>query len=309
MPIFRAKITNLIGYGEKTTKRRNAWTRDKFNVVLGGHSITIKQRKSALNVDRNRLRGGQIASSSISITKISSFEEGVTFVEDLCWLLSFATQSSVGAYEFTFDKRQVGHSVMGSYNAWRPPFGNGIGKLSDFLTQTWPAYQRLKSTRPLSAFIHMIDASDLSGGLLEMKITASMQCLEAIKSYFALTEGTRFKIIEANNGTFLDASGKEIHFEKLLKLTLQDVGMTLPASFTKIKALRNALVHRGFIRETDKIARYIFGPHSAGAMHTSMFEVMEEVQDILREYMLRLLNYKGDYWTYSSGGRAHRTII
>jgi hypothetical protein len=310
MTVFRAKIANLVGYGELVTKRGNGnWTRDKYRLKLGTHSVTIKQLKYALNVQKNKVRGKQIKTSTIFVTKILSFDDGVTFVEDLCWLLSFATQSSVAAYEFSLGSRKLVRPFMGSYNSWRPPFGSRIGKLSDFIIQTWPNYQRLKRTQPLSAFIHLIDASDISDGLLEMKITTSMQCLEAIKSYFALAEGARFNITETSDGQFVNVKQKVVTFEELLRLALHDVGMTLPSSFKKIKALRNALVHRGFIREADNVTRSIFGSLSPHAMHKAMFEVMEEVQDILREYMLRLLGYKGDYWPYSQIGNAHRTII
>jgi hypothetical protein len=143
----------------------------------------------------------------------------------------------------------------------------------------------------------MVDASDGPDTLLETQITASIQCLESIKTYFAISEGPRHKIREHKSGKFLDAHGKELHFETLLKLTLEDVGMTLPP-FKEIKRLRNALIYRGFIRGTDKITKFIFGSVPPGGMHNAMFSVMEDIQDILREYMLRLLGYKGRWCAY-----------
>jgi hypothetical protein len=89
---------------------------------------------------------------------------------------------------------------------------------------------------------------------------------------------------------------------------LQDVGMPLPPSFNQIKVLRNAMIHRGFIRETDNVTRHIFGALPPGHMHTAMFGVMEQAQDVLREYILRLLGYKGDFWTYSNEGSRHKKI-
>ena len=100
-----------------------------------------------------------------------------------------------------------------------------------------------------------------------------------------------------------------MHFEQLLKLTLQDVGMGLPSSFNEISKIRNALVHRGFIRETDNITKFIFGNAPSGGMHGAMFGVMEDAQDILREYMLRLLGYKGKWCAYSFKGELYRDLI
>jgi hypothetical protein len=309
MPMFRARIVNLPGYGEHVTRHKSGgWARDKTQLKLGDYAVTIKQRKSMLNLDGNRWRGKQFDTSTIFVSTVRSLEEGVAVVDDLCWLLSFAHSSHVQAYHYSYGKNAKGHNVQGTYNSWRPPFHSGVGKVSDFIQQAWPNYQRLKSTRPLSAFIHMIGTSDLGAGLLEAQVSASVQCLESIKSYFAICEGRRYKITEARNGTFL-LSGKEMSFEELLKLTLQDVGMTIPSAFREIKRLRNALVHRGFIRETDNITKFIFGNTPQGGMHGAMFGVMEEAQDILREYMLRLLGYKGEWCAYSFRGQLYRDII
>jgi hypothetical protein len=309
MPIFRARIVNLPGYGEHVTRRKSGgWTRDKTQLTLGKHAVTIKQRRSALKMDGSEWRGKQFHTSTIFVSKVSSLEEGVTIVEDLCWLLSFANSSHIQAYHYSYGKRATAHGAGGTYNHWRTPFHSGVGKISDFIQQAWPNYQRLKTSRPLSAFIHMIVASDIGGGgLLEAQASASVQCLESIKSYFALSEGARYKIIEKANGTFWRGN-TEMHFGDLLKLTLQDVGMKLPSSFDTIRRLRNALIHRGFIRETDNVTRFIFRNVPAGGMHTAMFAVMEDAQDILREYMLRLLGYKGSWCAYSHKGELYREI-
>jgi hypothetical protein len=309
MPIFRARIVNLPGYGEHVTRHKNGgWTRDKTQLKLGDYAVTIKQRKSALKSDGSKSRGKQLDTSTIFVSKVRSLEEGAAVVDDLCWLLSFAHSSHIQAYDYSYGKNAKGHGVQGTYNHWRPPFHSGVGKVSDFVQQAWPNYQKLKSTRPLPAFIHMIGASDLGGGLLEAQVSASVQCLESIKSYFAISEGARYKITEAKNGTFW-FGGKEMRFEQLLKLTVQDVGMTVPSSFKEIKRLRNALVHRGFIRETDNITKFIFGNAPPGGMHNAMFGVMEDAQDILREYMLRLLGYKGKWCAYSFKGELYRNLI
>jgi hypothetical protein len=308
MPVFRARIVNLPGYGRKVTHHKSGGcTRDKTQLKLGEYAVLIKQRKSALNFDANKWRGKQHDTSTIFVSKVRSLEEGAVIVDDLCWLLSFAHSSHVQAYHYSYGKNAKFHGVQGTFNQWRPPFHSGVGEVSEFVEQAWPNYQKLKSSRPLPAFIHMIGASDLGGGLLEAQVSASVQCLESIKSYFAMTEGARYNITEKKDGTFWQA-GKKMEFEQLLKLTLQDVGMTVPSSFKVIKRLRNALVHRGFIRETDKITKFIFGNSPPGGMHTAMFGVMEDAQDILREYILRLLGYKGKWCAYNFKGELYREI-
>jgi hypothetical protein len=307
--MFKAKLANLVGYGEeRTTQRDGSWAVDKYQFKLGDHVVTIKQHKSVWHLGKPEARGRLVPSSSVSVTKIGSLEEGTKLVQDLCRLLSFATHSQVVGYEFELGLEKRWPGATGTYNAWRPPFGNGVGIISDFVEQAWPQYQKYKETRAISALIHMIVRSDTAGTVLETQITSSVQCLEALKSYFALSEGHRYGIKEAKDGSFVDAAKEQVSFAELLKLTLGDVGMSLPGDFQRIKRLRNALIHRGFIRETDRVTKFIFGPLLPGAMHTAMFEVMEEIEDALREYILRLLGYKGGYWTYSNSGSSHKVI-
>jgi hypothetical protein len=244
-------------------------------------------------------RGRLVESSTVRITGIKTFEEGVDFAEDLCALISFARHTRVAPYEFKFGNRKRGHGISAGCNAWRPPLGSGVGKLTDFLAQTWPAYRKLKQPRALAHLFHLLTMSDAEGTVLETKVTISVQCLESIKSYFALTEGARFNIRETAEGKFVDAKGNDVSYRKLLTYTLQDVGMPLPKTFDRIAKLRNALIHRGFIRETDAVTRHTFGTLTSGAMHTAIFETMEHVQDMVREFVLRLLNYKGPFLLYS----------
>jgi len=290
----------LIGWGEVTTRRGEAGTRNKFKLKLAGHAVTIVQRARVLNMRVNAARGKLVKSYTVRVSGIKTYEEGRELVEDLCALLSFARHTRIAAYEYRFGNRRTFHPILAACNQFRPPFSGGAVKLSDFVIQTWPTYRAQKQPRALGGLIHMITLTDADGTVLETKVTMAMQCLESIKTYFALAEGPRFGIRETMEGRFIDARGKEASFRDLLSHALRDVDMTLPASFTRIVRLRNALIHRGFIREADRVTRYIFGPLTRGAMHQVIFETMEEVQDIAREFVLRLLNYKGPFMLYSA---------
>jgi hypothetical protein len=223
--------------------------------VLDGHKIIIKQRKEVLKLTSSQARGHQIDSSVCTVAGVQTFDEGIQLVDDICWLLSFATQSSVQAYAHAAAKKKTFRGVTGVCNQWRPAFGSGIGKLSDFIVLTWPYYRQLNTTGPISAFIHMIDASDVTDGFLETKITTGMQCLESIKSYFAQSEGAKHGIREERSGRFVNARNKELTFEELLKLTLGEIGMSLPSSFEKIKRLRNALIYCANIAAITPVSR------------------------------------------------------
>src|SRR5260370_837923 len=93
---------------------------------------------------------------------------------------------------------------------------------------------------------------------IEGQVTTAVQCLESLKSYFALSEGHRFGIVETSYGSFRGPTSKrDLGFKYLLKAALNDVDMPLPSTFPIIRKLRNAIVHRGFIRESDAVTTHI----------------------------------------------------
>jgi hypothetical protein len=309
MPVFQARVVNLIGWGEQTSNRKGGgWTRNKIRLSLGPYQVTITQLRSGMPQQNAQVRGRMVDSSRINIKGVQTYEEGVQVVTDLCWLWSFAIECRVLPYWYKFGNKITGHNVNGRCNTWRPPFGNGVGTASDFVTQAWASYRAIGKARGISGLIDMLSYSVMPESTIESQATASVQCLESIKSYFAICEGKRFGVKEEPNGSFTKANGKPASFEYLLKLTLKDVGMQLPPTFDRIKRLRNAIIHRGYIRETDNVTKYIFGPLTPGAMHTAMFETVEAAQDILREFVRRILGYKGDYWLYSHSGSVSAKI-
>jgi hypothetical protein len=171
MAVFIAKIANLIGWGEVTTRRGDGWARNKFKLKLGGHPVTIVQRARVLEMSVNAARGKLIESSTVRVAGIKTYAEGLELVEDLCALLSFARHTRIAAYEYRFGNRRTDHSIVAACNQFRPPFSGGVAKLSDFVTQTWPAYRAQKQPRALGGLIHMITLTDADGTVLETKVT------------------------------------------------------------------------------------------------------------------------------------------
>ena len=222
MPVFQAKVANLIGWGEQTSKRKNGgWVRNKIRLTLGQYQVVITQLKAGMPKQRAEVRGRQVDSSRISIKGVKAFDEGVAVVTDLCWLWSFAIECRVMPYWYKFGNQARGHGVSGRCNGWRPPFGSGVGKASDFVTQVWTRYRSIDEPRGVSALIDMIGFSDMPESTIESQATASVQCLENIKSYFAICEGSRFGIKEERNGSFTK-NGRLVSFEDLITLTLKE---------------------------------------------------------------------------------------
>jgi hypothetical protein len=80
----------------------------------------------------------------------------------------------------------------------------------------------------------------------------------------------RHVINEEKDGSFTDVQRASCCFRGLLKLTLKEAGMALPANMTKIVRLRNAIMHRGFLRGTDNDVAPNFYPAAIGVWSSVM---------------------------------------
>jgi len=305
---FHAHIANLAGYGVHfSTRDDGRRVRDEYHLQLDGYSVVLKQRDEILGLRDSELAGNFVETTVASVEGIQKFEDGVTLVSTLCSLLGFAVHSRVVPYEYQFAGQSRRSSVFGQYNSWRPPF-HDAADVTRFVELAWSRFTDVRERRALDALFHMIVSSDLPSTPIEAQVTTAVQCLESIGSYFALGEATRAGIQENKRGFFLDKDDNELTFEALLGQAVTDVGMSLPPGFVTIRRLRNAIVHRGFIRENDKISTHIFGARPPGAMHHAMTDTFGTMQDIIREFILRLLGYHGRYFPYSTAGRVPSAI-
>ena len=60
----------------------------------------------------------------------------------------------------------------------------------------------------------------------------------------------------------------------------------------QIVSLRNEIIHSGLSRKS----------------HSRQMIMFERIQDLVREYIFRLLGYRGEFFTYASQGMAIRKI-
>ena len=121
------------------------------------------------------------------------------------------------------------------------------------------------------------------------------RALESLKSTFARVENIPFV-----KGHFRKLSNPPkpnprneptISFQEMLELMLGKVGIQ-NAPLAQIVNLRNDIIHNGITQQTDPTNRKIF----------------EISQDLLREYLLRLLNYQGSFFLYSNPNGARARI-
>jgi len=239
-------------------------------------------------------RGRFIESGIIDIQGVNSTSEGEIVLTDICWLLSLATMSHVIWYQYDFNGSGRGTNGDGRYNSWRPLLNYDEHEcIKNFMGAAFCKYQELKDKRNLPAVIHYLLKCDEPNQPLEISFLFTSIILESLKSTFAHQK------YEYDNSGFLIpntdkpkcGNGKKciqryLSFEELLMEMFAEVGMQ--PDLKDIKKLRNEVVHNGLSKDKG---------------YESMRSIYEGAQDIIREYLLRILGYNGSFWIYSTACR------
>ena len=286
-----AYFTNCPIVGEERTKYANRWSLDTICLNYGGFHFRIVQRFDHLGHQR-KYDNANVRTTDVYVTDVTARNlEGVhELLRDLAWLLSLATYSDVAycGYEFKHGtKLGASWSTIGHLRHFRPPFQAADGPaIRQFLQQAWPMFATLRETRKLGIVIHYILLADRHEQPVEVQLLLAFVALESLKTTYARSQGIPFIA-----GQFRKISSppkrnpkKEPYytFGELLKLMFRDVKMGKTGVKQPIK-LRNPIIHSGI----------------ASARPSTLHKMYDSVQDILREYVLRLLHYKGQFWPYT----------
>jgi len=220
------------------------------------------------------------------VSGVKSYSEGESIVKDICCLLSLASISQVVAYQYDFEGHTKIISVRGEAMYFRPLLEIHDGKLiKSYLEQVWKNYRKLKRPRKLSEVIDMLTICELPKLPLEIQLGQIFIILENLKSTYAKYSGIPF--IE---GYFrvISSPPKQnpkreptLSFKDLLEKML--IAENMNPRTKRIINLRNEIVHFGLSRKP----------------YESLRKNYEYCHDIVREYLLRILGYSGDFLIYS----------
>jgi len=122
---------------------------------------------------------------------------------------------------------------------------------------------------------------------IELKLVVLFVLLENLKHTFAVQQGYPFiKGSFRNQGATSSKPGGQKSFKCLMNEMFAAVSMSPDVS--RIIKLRNELIHSGILVLSFQEKKDIY----------------EFCQDLIREYLLRLLDYKGEYLSYSGSIKA-----
>ncbi|QEW07135.1 hypothetical protein [Nitrincola iocasae] len=296
MADLRAQLINYLGCGHEITRYGNKVIRDTLNFECDSVRVKIVQREDVITNPHSIPFGQLIVTSSAIISNVR--KEDVTSMLDIldriCWLLSFAGLSMVGrvGYEYP-DGSGLGssHAAIGEANFFRPTIDIADGKdVVGFINDCYEKYKLLESCRNLRVVIHYLVEAERRRQPLELKLIIAFTILESLKDTFARTEGIPYV-----NGFFRKVpkptKGRDsFSFGELLSMMFTRSGMK--TELKQVTALRNEIIHSGISRKS----------------YSWKSEMYDYIHDLIREYLLRLLGYRGNYLTYSSGSNERRRL-
>ena len=175
-----------------------------------------------------------------------------------------------------------------------PVIDENDGKaLKSFLTQTYEKYRQLCEVRSLDVVIELLNLAD-NKQPMELKLATVFILLENLKATYANEKGyIREKASYYKTEEDRRSGKRRLGFQKVLDNMFKDVGMTRNGNTLKdIVDLRNDIIH------------------------TAMSELSFETQwkryvscrNLIAEYLLRLLSYRGKFSLYDGSGITTKLI-
>lgn len=287
MPTHTCLLTNCLIMGEDGREHATGWTRNIISTRLGHFAVELFQARDLISgTNWASLRGKGIGTTQL----IASTERPVA-AEELELLrgavmhsLTLATGSLIGASHWENDdgeRLEASIPAAGFTNYFRPTIDTHDGAaVRSFLECCYAGYPRVSRVVNLPVAMAYYAHSLLDGDPIEIALVKSFVCLEHLKHTYATRSGYPFI-----KGRFRKhGSNKMLSFEDLLRAMLADKGMA--PVLGPLVDLRNEIIHSGL----------------SGMPYARQWELYGAAQDILQEYLLRLFDYRGYYFRYSTLG-------
>ncbi|TDP73119.1 hypothetical protein [Roseateles toxinivorans] len=295
MPDLRAHVANCLIGGETITDLgKGSFIRDTVTFTCERRKFIVTQKPEVIKGPVSQLNGQFTATTQILVQGVakSAVPKVLATIDRICWLLSFACQSKVVCYGHDYPadgKAGARKAVVGTTRVFRPVFEiRDAAVIREFIDQTYPVYTQLEQSRMLNVAIDYQLQAEREAQPTECRLIFAFVLLENLKHTYATSEGIPFV-----NGFFRVGPGPKdptISFKAMLTRMFKVVGM-MPA-LDDIVSLRNSIVHSGVSDLT----------------HKENWKAYEQVQDLVREYLLRLLGFKGSYGLYSEPNGAPAVI-
>ena len=231
-------------------------------------------------------------------------------IDDICWLLSLAQQSSVIRHSYKINNLEIESKNCTGFIINSPAYiiENRGKSIRNFIEQVYPTYKELKNPRELEVVFGYLIEINKPNLAMETKLIISYVLMEHLKRTYAeiigyLKTNTQFKhpqypdlktqphdienyepLKDEGNSFYRHKKFGKCGSTEMIKRTFEDVG--IPRTKTKsIIDKRNTMIHEGLLL-----------PFSDPEYTNQAFIDFQEVNDLFREYLLSILHYKGEYY-------------
>lgn len=266
-------VANCLIGGSERSQYASHWARDRIDLVLSRTHLTIRQKRAALPGKHSDLAGKSVHTTDIEFHDLpkAKVKAAERIADDVCWLLSLATLSPVRPFSYYCGRYGRSQGVTYRAQVFRPLISSSDGdEIRHFVLAAWPCFRRLKRQRRLPAIIDYLVLADRPEQPVEISTLLLFTALESLKS--------------------THSPGQRGRFEARVRRMLKDVRMQ--RGLRHVVVLRNRIIHEGL----------------AGIPYEQLRRHHDRLQDILREYLLRLLGYQGRYLLYSAAARESRVL-
>jgi len=289
---LRVFVANCLMGGDEITRNSNHGIRDRVAFNCGGRSFLFRQKPEIINNQLSQFKDCFAETTEVVVTDVAvcDLPEALAVIDRICWLLSFVGTCRVMrfGYEYPNGSGLVSQqSVSGIGRLFRPVLDIRDGKrVKSLIEQTYNKYSQLEQIRKLPIVIDYLAQAEVPSQPIEVKAVLAFVALESLKHTFAVEQGIRYEKGFFRKPTWVlggkNKKSDTYTFKQLVGMMLDRVNMShnLDASYL----LRNELIHSGFSTEPFNRRR----------------ELYEDVHDLIREYMLRLLGYRGRFALYSN---------
>jgi hypothetical protein len=282
---YRILVANYMVKGEEWTEFPDGRRiRNRIRLRLGGFDFQIIRTPENFDLQIKDAKGHFCYTTDILFDNIRPDQRKRIdiIVDEVTELLSFATMSQVVRFGDEYGGGSSRQSVKGLTLYFRPTLGATHGaEVKRFLELTWPVYHRMRKKRKLNVVIDYVVTTELPHLPVEVEMLMSFVTLECLKSTYAKQAGYKFVAPAWRKMSIPPKANPKNEpkagFEKLLHEMMKAVKMR--KSLKRIVQLRNHIIHNGI------------SPRPLKSQIKGCFDAKE----IIREYLLRLLGFKGQY--------------
>lgn len=308
MKNLELRIVNLFMWGE-TYSCKDKGINDKTIITCDGfvfefiqHDIFQKHK------DHENQR---IVTTTVKIQNIEDSQVSQIFeiIDDICWLLSIAQQSPVRCETYQNNSTQLRpHSDVKTMRSQMNIIESHGLEIRKFIEQTYPTFKKLKSSRQLTVVFDYLCESNRPNLALEVSLILHYVIIENLKHTFAKVNGFEKRGTNFSHPLYPDSEKEPTNIEdyelitkkkkklyrhkkygecgsnEMIKLTFEDIGISREITKNIIDK-RNTIIHEGILL-----------PFGDPKYSKQAREDLHDVSDLLRKYLLSLLNYKGAFY-------------